>query len=211
MVTKRPTRRRPSATKAAPAKATRRRAPSKAAKPAPQKVSQDVTVYADKAATPYHKAMAKWAVVEVGVDLDSMSVRQAFLKGVQIATAARPVFMQSEFLEEWRAKSGEAKRGPKPKNVEVEEDDEDFDDEEIEDDDEDFEDDDDSDDEDDDDEFEDEDDDDEDFEDDEEEEAPPAKPTRRKPSARSTSKAKPPARRTTRKASKPADDDEDLF
>lgn len=121
--------------------ATRGRGPAKA--PASRK--QDVTEYATKPATPYHKALAKWIVSEVGYDPETApSLRAAFLKGVSIATAARPAFMQSDFIEEWREKTGETKRGPKPKAAAeeapvrrgrkpapapVEEDDDDFDDE----------------------------------------------------------------------------------
>lgn len=98
-------------TSAAPAPATRAR---KAA-PAPASRRKDVTEYASKPATPYHKAFAKWIVDEVGFDPDSASSkRAAFLRGVSIATAARPSFNESEFIEEWREKTGEAKRGPKP-------------------------------------------------------------------------------------------------
>ena len=82
---------------------------------APAAREKDVTEYADKAPTGYHKAFAKWIVQEVGYDPDSASSkRAAFLKGVSIATAARPAFNGSDAVEEYREKSGEAKRGPKP-------------------------------------------------------------------------------------------------
>jgi hypothetical protein len=102
--------------KAAPAeKAAPRRNTNARTKAAPAKPQRDVTVYAEKPATPYHKAFARWIVEEVGLDLSTLSVKSAFLKGVSIATAARPAFNESDFLEEWREKSGETKRGPKPK------------------------------------------------------------------------------------------------
>jgi hypothetical protein len=85
--------------------------------------SNDVSGYAEKAPTDYHKVFARWIVQEVGFDPDTASSkRAAFLRGVSIATAARPAFMNSEMLEEWRERNGINKRGPKPKA------DEDFDD-----------------------------------------------------------------------------------
>lgn len=116
------------AAKPTAAKQTTRKA---AAKPA-AKSQRDVTEYATKPATDYHKAFARWGVTECEIDLSSMTVKAAFLKGIQIATAARPAFMESDFLAEWREKSGQAKRGPKPKDVappEDEEEEEEFDDE----------------------------------------------------------------------------------
>jgi hypothetical protein len=222
--------------KAAPA----RKAAAPARKAAPQSRKADVTEYANKPATGYHKAFAKWIVTEVGFDPDSVSSkRAAFLKGVSIATAARPAFNASDAVEEYREKSGEAKRGPKPATAkaaapaksrrrapepepeEVDEDedfddeDEDFDDDET-DSDEDF-------DEDDDEESDsDDDEDDEDFDDDEPEEAPA--PVRRTKSATRTSrpasgtastrkgapaKKAAPAKRTAKPAAE--DDDDFLF
>jgi len=111
---------------AAPAEAPARRTRSTAkAAPAAEptrgrgRPKTPVTDYATKPATDYHKAFAKWIVTEVGYDPESAtSKRAAFLRGVAIATAARPAFMESDFLEEWRAESGVAKRGPKGKAVE---------------------------------------------------------------------------------------------
>lgn len=75
----------------------------------------DVTSYASKPPTDYHKWFAKWIVTEVGYDPETASSkRAAFLRGVSIATAGRPAFMDSEFLEEQRAVHGVNKRGPKP-------------------------------------------------------------------------------------------------
>lgn len=200
----------PAARKAAPAKATTER---------------DVTVYADKAPTDYHKWFARWIVQEVGYDPETApSLKAAFLRGVSIATAARPAFMDSAFLEEMREKTGTAKRGPKPKEEaettrrktrqvvsddEFEDDDEEIDEEEIDEDDDVDEDDEEFDDEEDDSEEDDSDeDDDEDFEDDEEEEEAPR--ARRAPAKKTTAKRAPakkaaPARRTTKK------DDDFLF
>lgn len=84
------------------------------AKAAPAKSSRDVTQYADKPATGYHKAFASWIVKEVGFSLEGLSPKAAFLAGVSIATAARAAFQESDFLEEWREKNGESKPGPKP-------------------------------------------------------------------------------------------------
>lgn len=194
------------ATKASPAKARGRQ-------------KTDLTEYATKPATDYHKAFARWGVQECGVDLDSMSAKAAYLKGIQIASAARPRFMESEFLAEWRESgAGGAKRGPKPateksatrtkaKSRPVEDDDEDFDDDDVVDDEDDFEDsdedfndddsdedesdDDDDDFEDDDDESEEDDDEDESDEDDEDDfEDEPVKPARRRaPAKRVAAKA----------------------
>jgi hypothetical protein len=190
------------AARAAKSASVRKPAPAKRApaKRAPVKKAPDVTMYADKEPTGYHKAFAKWIVTEVGFDPnDATSKRAAFLMGVSIATAARPAFQNSDFLAEWRESTGEAKRGPKPKSApadEVEEDDSDFEDEDEED--EDFED---EESEEDDDESDDEDEDDDDFEDEEEEPEPPKKPVRR-------AAAKKPAARGRRPV---ASDDDDLF
>lgn len=92
--------------------AASRQAPRKAA---PAKPTRDVTAYAVKPPTEYHKAFARWIVTEVGYDPNAAtSKRAAFLAGVSIATAARPAFMDSDFIEEWRASAGVTKRGPKP-------------------------------------------------------------------------------------------------
>jgi hypothetical protein len=79
-------------------------------------VAKDVTLYSEKSPTPYHKLFAKWIVNEVGYDPDTASSkRAAFLRGVSIATAARPDFMNSDMLQEWREEHGITKRGPKPR------------------------------------------------------------------------------------------------
>lgn len=205
-----------------------------AAKAAPVKPTRDVTVYAEKEPTEYHKVFARWIVNEVGYDPNqAASKRQAFLMGVSIATAARPAFMESDFIEEWRAKAGVAKRGPKPRVAEEEaeeaplvrktrkaapepepedEDDDEFDEDEGEEDDEFDEDEDDA----------DEDDEDEDEDDEEDEPEPPAR-TRRQPAKKAvaTRKAAPPAKRTAakkaaptktvRRAAKPAAEDDDFI
>lgn len=222
---------------AAPQKAatTRKPAPAKRQAAPAKKASPDVTAYADKEPTGYHRAFAKWIVTAVGYEPNSAaSKRAAFLAGVSIATAARPAFQQSDFLEEYREKTGEAKRGPKPaarptpkagtrkaappvdedefddSDDELEDEDE-FDGEEEEDDTDEFEDDEDeeSDDEDDEDEF-----------DDEEEPEPEPAPKRRAP-ARGVAKTSTPGRSTrgsaaskkapARRTAKPPADDEELF
>lgn len=185
---------------------------------------KDVTEYAEKPATPYHKAFASWIVKEVGLDLTGLSAKAAFLKGVSIATAARPSFNESDFLEEWREKTGEVKRGPKPRAAAEEappprrrkaalepepeddddfEEDDDIDDEDSEDDD--FEEDDDDSDDDDDDDFED------------EEPAPKQRPAKAATNSRARKAA--PARKATpakaarsgSRTSKGAADDDDDF
>jgi hypothetical protein len=172
---------------------------------------KDVTAYATQEPTDFHKAFAQWIVREVGYKpSQAASAKEAFLMGVSIATAARPKFMQSEFLEEWREKTGTTKRGPKPQPepVEADEDDDDFDDT---DDDDDFDDDDDATDEDDDD-WEDDDD-----ADDEPEPVPPVKrgPGRPRKAATAPVKAAPvkaqgrPASKATR--TKPATEDDFVF
>lgn len=216
---------------AAPAKKTApaaKRAPAKAVA-APAKRT-DVTVYADKEPTDYHKAFARWIVKEVGYNPDEAGTkRAAFLAGVSIATAARPAFMDSEFLTEWREKTGVAKRGPKPQPKaeeapvtrktrraaepepevgefdeeldEEEENGDEFDDEEF--DDEEF----DADDEDE--EFDD--DEGEEFDDEEEPEEAPA-PRRTRPVAKKApAKKAAPAKTTRRRAAAPADDDDFIF
>lgn len=194
-----------------------RRTPAKAApKPVQRSARADVTVYATKPATPYHKAFAKWITTEVGFDPESASSkRAAFLRGVSIATAARPAFTESDFLEEWREATGESKRGPKsapveeaptrrakPKPAPVDDDDfddedvdvDDIDDEEI--DDEDFDDDEDVDDD----------------EDDDDEEPAPA-PRKRAPAKRTAAAPakRAPAKAATRRAKPVADEDDDEF
>lgn len=214
-------------TRQAPARNTRqqRTAPAKA-KPGP--APRDVTQYADKEPTAYHKAFAKWILNEVGFNPREMNPLKAFVYGVSIATAARPAFNSSDAVEEFREKTGEAKRGPKPgttrgrKPAPVEEE-EDFDDEdEIEEDDEDF-----------DDEFDDDSDEDDDSEDEEDEEefddepepAPvkrgPGRPRKAAPAPARNSRgaarsgtAKTPAKKaapTGRGKPKPADDDDDFI
>lgn len=217
-----PARRGAVGTKAPATKA--RRTPAKVAA-APASSAKDVTIYADKEPTDYHKAFATWIIREVGYKpTEAASLKAAFLAGVSIATAARPAFMESDFLTEWREKNGVAKRGPQKikeaapvrktrKAVEVVEDD-DFDDE-----DEEIEEDEDLDDEDTDDEDFDEDsdedlDEDEDEDDEEEEVAPPR---RGRPAAK---KAAPAKRAPVKAAAKPAtrtrkaaatDDDDFIF
>ncbi len=217
-------------TRVAPAKPAR--------KPAvPQAKRRDVTEYAVKVPTPYHKIFAKWIVEEVGYNPDeARSLRAAFLKGVSIATAARPAFNSSDYIEEWRERTGETKRGPKPKDEEAapaarrrkpapepepEEDEDEFDDESDELDDDSEEDDEDAD------EFDDEDvddDSDEDEFDEEEEEAPAPKkrPVPQRGAAKSAARSAParkavPAKRAPVKGSGSrvskgaADDDDFLF
>lgn len=105
---------------AAPVKRVARKAAPVAA---PVKAGPDVTRYASvDAITDYHKALARWIVSEVGYDPDSApSKKIAFLRGVAIATVARRAFQESDYIEEWRAKNGINKRGPKPAVAEVEE------------------------------------------------------------------------------------------
>ncbi len=105
---------------AAPVRRGRPRKAASAAKAAPAK--PDVTVYADKVPTDYHKAFARWIVTEVGYDPDTASSkRAAFLRGVSIATLSRASFSNSEYLDEWREKNGVNKRGPKGSKAAVEE------------------------------------------------------------------------------------------
>ena len=213
------------------------RASSQAAKPAARKTAaparrgapkQDVTEYASKPPTGYHKAFAAWIVREVGYDPDTArSPRAAFLKGVSIATAARPAFNASDAVEEYREKSGEAKRGPKPtaekaaparrrkaapEPDEFDEDDEFEDDEEDSEDSDEFDEDDDS-------ESDDEEEAEEDDFEEEEEEAPPARTrSTRQPSGTAKASRTAPAKRTSAKKAAPTrrtkaadDDDEFLF
>lgn len=86
-----------------------------AAKPV---AGRDVTQYADKAPTAFHKFFARWIVEQVGyTPEEAKSKRAAFLAGVSIATAARQAFQASPELAEWREETGETKRGPKPKDA----------------------------------------------------------------------------------------------
>lgn len=204
----------------APRRPVRKAAPAKA----PAKPSRNVTQYADKPPTGYHKAFASWIVREVGFSLEGLSPKAAFLAGVSIATAARAAFQESSFLEEWREKNGESKPGPKPGAVkaapapvarkrkpepepepEPEEDEEEWEEDDTEEDDE----------------FDSEDDseeesDEEDWED--EEPAPAPKRTVKKaaqaPKSRSVSGAatrRAPVKTTTGRSAKPAPDDDDDF
>lgn len=85
-----------------------------AAKPA---AGRDVTQYADKAPTAFHKFFARWITEQVGYAPErARTKRAAFLAGVSISTAARQAFQASPELAEWREETGEAKRGPKPKD-----------------------------------------------------------------------------------------------
>lgn len=213
--------------RSAPAK---KAAPRKAA-PAPTSKKEPITAYATKAPTEYHKAFARFIVQVIGYDPEQASSKKAaFLRGVAIATAARPAFQSSDFIEEWRAVTGETKRGPKggeasatparrrkpapepePEEVDDEDDFEEEVDEEEADDTDDF---DLEDDESDDDEESDEDD----FEEEEEETAPkprrgrPAK-SAAKPAARGTrtSQSAPARKAPAKRAAKPADDDDFLM
>jgi len=206
------------------AQPVRKAAPGKKRPGGPGRKPMALTDYATKPPTDYHKALAKWIVSEVGYNPnEAASKREAFLFGVAIATAARSKFMDSDFLAEWREKSGTEKPGPKaevvkpvskrrkpePEPVEddddFEDEDEDFDDEEVEDE---FDDESDDSDEDEDDEFDDEDeesdeddeDEDEDeFDDDEDEEEEEPEPApKRRPASGSTAKASP--KRATKSA-----------
>lgn len=235
MVARKPVRRRVAAKSVpAPAPAKRGRPVGSKNKPKPEAATKarDVTVYADKEPTDYHKAFAQWIVKEVGYrPSQAESMKDAFLMGVSISTVARTAFMESEFLADWREKTGTAKRGPKPTTQKaaskpVVEDDDDFDDE-VEDDDDDFdddeseEDDDDFDEEDEDSDEEESEEDDDDFDDEDEVEETPA-PKRRvaakstaKPSTRgsrgSTRSATRTAKPATRAKAKPVEDDDDEF
>lgn len=222
--------------RSAPAK---KAAPRKAAPaPAPTSKKEPITAYATKAPTEYHKAFARFIVQVIGYDPDAASSKKAaFLRGVAIATAARPAFQASDFIEEWRAVTGEAKRGPKggeastpparrrkpapePEPEEVDDEDDfevDEDEDEVDDTDDDFDSEDDE--SDDDEESDDDDDDDDDFD---EEVAPapkrragrPAKSAPTKPAARGTRTSQSaPARKAApaKRAAKPADDDDFLM
>lgn len=82
---------------------------------APKAARPDLSRYAESTAvTTYHKAFARWIISEIGFDPDSVSSqRVAFLRGVAIATVARPAWNSSDAIETWRAENGVAKRGPK--------------------------------------------------------------------------------------------------
>lgn len=204
------------AKQAAPARKPAARKPAPA--PAPEKkrpgrVAQGLSQYASKEPTDFHKAFATWLVKEVGFSLKSVdTVRDAFLMGVSLATVTRNTFQASDWLAEWRERTGNVKPGPRASRDADEADDEDGyeddseEEEGYEDDEDDSEEDDDSDDdsgfEDDSDEDEDADDSEEDddsgWEDDAEEEAPAPAP---KPRARKTAPA---ASGTRTKATAPA-------
>lgn len=96
------------------AKARTKPAPKANASQREQAAQRDVTQYADKPATDFHKFLARFIVNQIGYDPDSAkSKRAAFLAGVSIATAARPAINASDELAEWRKEMGVAKRGPK--------------------------------------------------------------------------------------------------
>lgn len=100
--------------------ATTKRTPAKEAAPT-KAPGRDVTQYADKEPTDLHKTLARYIVTEAGYDPNTAaSKREAFLMGVSIATAIRPVFQQSDFLAEWYEETGTPKRGRKPKGDDAE-------------------------------------------------------------------------------------------
>lgn len=156
-------------------------------------MATDVTQYARKAPTDYHKWFARWLVTEVGYNpTKARSEKEAFLRGVQLAVSARTAFQDSDFLEEMREKHGVTKRGPKPKAAKStgkrraapEPDEDEFEDPDT--------------DEDDDPEI-----DDVDFEDDEEETPPPRKRASKSAPAKKTAKP------ASKRRSEPDDDDDD--
>lgn len=231
-----PTRRRRPAPEPVAEAPVRQRRQRPAPEPVEESTSRDVTVYATKEPTPFHKAFAKWIVTEVGYrPSQAESLKAAFLAGVSIATAARPAFNDSEWLETWREENGVVKRGrkradeiteepvaeapkrrrkPEPEpEPEADEDDDDFDEADDEADEDDFDDD-----------ESDDDSDDADFDDDDDEPEPapvkrgPGRP--RKAAAATPAKAQPaarartaqpakaaPAKATSRRAKPAADDD----
>lgn len=127
---------------AAPAKTTRSTTKEAAAK-AKAAAGRDVTQYADKAPTEFHKFFARWITEQVGYSPeDAKTKRGAFLMGVSISTAARQAFTASQELADWREETGEQKRGPKSsatetarskkaREAEVEEDEDEDEDEEL--------------------------------------------------------------------------------
>ncbi len=187
-------RQRPAQTEEAPARTRRTRAAAPAAKQ-----GRDLSQYEDYQPTPYHKAFATWLVKEVGYrPSGAASTKEAFLQGVALATATRPAFNDSEYLEAWYKETGQVKRGRKPASEAAPEPEpEDYDDDEI--------------DEDDDSDFDDEsDDDDSDFDDDDDEpeEAPAPAPRRGRPAKAAPAKAAgrraAPAKAAPAKAQRPA-------
>lgn len=98
------------AVKPAPAKKTTKRAA-----PEPEE-TEDYSDLLEKEPTDYHLAYTEWLKTEVGYNpADCKNRAEAFLMGVSLATVARPVFQQSDWLAEWREENGVAKRGPKGK------------------------------------------------------------------------------------------------
>ncbi len=100
-----------------PARPTRtapggRRAAAAPARPRPK--ANPLREYVNKEATPYHKAFAQWLVKEVGYTPEN---RKDFLAAIRLAITTRNLFNQSDFIEEWRERTGETKRGPKPKTA----------------------------------------------------------------------------------------------
>lgn len=109
-----PTRRRRPAPEPVAEAPVRQRRQRPAPEPVEESTGRNVTVYATKEPTPFHKAFAKWIVTEVGYrPSQAESLKAAFLAGVSIATAARPAFNDSEWLETWREENGVVKRGRK--------------------------------------------------------------------------------------------------
>ena len=210
-------------------------------KPPPKtaaRVSRNQNTYdTSKVPTDYHKQFARWIMKECGFNPEEMkSKTYAFLYGVSIATASRPIFMKSDFLADWREETGQAKRGPKSSaqkpirrgSTKVADDDEfdetDDDDEfedDVEDDDDEFDDESEDESEEDDDEFDDEsEDDDDEFEDDEEEPEPPKRGRSAASRKAATTRGASGQRRTSAPSKKPAtrgkakaavDDDDFVF
>jgi hypothetical protein len=70
--------------------------------------------YVTREATAYQKAFARWLVEEVGYEPTN---KKDFLAAIRLAITTRNLFNSSDWIEQWRERTGETKRGPKPKTA----------------------------------------------------------------------------------------------
>lgn len=90
----------------------RTRKPAAAPARTPRAKRNPLAEYVSKEATAYQKAFARWLVEEVGYEPTS---KKDFLAAIRLAITTRNLFNSSDWIEEWRERTGEVKRGPKPK------------------------------------------------------------------------------------------------
>ena len=76
--------------------------------------------YSGRKATDYHRQFARWLVTVVGIKpSECENLNQAFLLGLQMGIVARPDFMASDFLRNFREENGLVKPGRLPQAEEA--------------------------------------------------------------------------------------------